>query len=257
MTKSADRPKVRLFVELRLAKGDKMALEANQSHYLMHVMRLSVGSRLALFNGRQGEWLAKIMEIEKRAVTVEVFEKIFDQTEDADLWLLFAPLKKARLDYMVEKAVELGVGRLCPISTERTVVRVINPGRLAAHAIHAAEQCGRLSVPEVEEIQKLATRLGDWPDHRRLIYCDEFGQAATLAETLATLKQSERSAPWAILIGPEGGFTEQERRQLRDRDFITPASLGPLVLRADTAAVTAIALWQSLVGQWVGQQASH
>lgn len=244
-------------MELPLAKGDAMALEADQSHYLMHVMRLGVGSRLSLFNGRQGEWSAEIIEIEKRSVTVEVFEKLFDQTEDADLWLLFAPLKKARLDYMVEKAVELGVERLCPISTERTAVYAINSGRLAAHAIHAAEQCGRLSVPVVEEIQGLATCLGDWPDNRRLIYCDEFGEAATLADTLATLKDSERSGPWAIVIGPEGGFSEHERGQLRGRDFVTPVSLGPLVLRADTAAVTAIALWQSLVGQWGGQKASR
>ena len=246
-----------MFLELPLAMGDTIALEADQSHYLMHVMRLGVGSRLALFNGRQGEWSAEIIEIEKRSVAVEVFEKLFDQTEDSDLWLLFAPLKKARLDYMVEKAVELGVERLCPISTERTAVRGINSGRLAAHAIQAAEQCGRLSVPEVEQIQELATRLGDWPDNRRLIYCDEFAEAATLAETLATLKESERSGSWAILIGPEGGFSKHERRQLRGRDFVTPVSLGPLVLRADTAAVTAIALWQSLVGQWVGQQASR
>ncbi len=257
MTKSADQPKVRLFVELPLANGNTMALEADQSHYLLHVMRLGVGSRLALFNGRQGEWSAEIMEIDKRSISVEVVEKLFHQTEDADLWLLFAPLKKARLDYMVEKAVELGVGRLCPISTERTAVRAINSGRLVAHAIHAAEQCGRLSVPVLEEVQELATRLGDWPDSRRLIYCDEFGAAATLAETLAALKESERLGPWAILIGPEGGFSENERRQLRGRDFVTPVSLGPLVLRADTAAVTAIALWQSLVGQWVGQQATR
>ena len=257
MTKSADQTKVRLFVELPLAKGDTISLEADRSHYLMHVMRLSVGSRLALFNGCQGEWSAVIIEIEKRAVAVEVIEKLFDQTEGADLWLLFAPLKKARLDYMVEKAVELGVERLCPISTERTAVRGINSGRLAAHAIQAAEQCGRLSVPVVEQIQELASRLGDWPDNRRLIYCDEFGEAASLAETLATLKESERSGPWAILIGPEGGFSEHERRRLLGCDYVTPVSLGPLVLRADTAAVTAIALWQSLVGQWVGQQASR
>ena len=257
MTKSADQPIVRLFVELALAKGDTMVLEANQSRYLMHVMRLGVGSRLALFNARQGEWSAEIIEIGKRSVAVEVFEKLFDQTEDADLWLLFAPLKKARLDYMVEKAVELGVGRLCPISTERTAVRALNSGRLAVHAIHAAEQCGRLSVPVLEGIQELATRLDDWPDNRRLIYCDEFGAAATLVETLATLKEGERSEPWAILIGPEGGFSEHERRQLRGRDFVTPVSLGPLVLRADTAAVTAIALWQCLVGQWGGQKASR
>ncbi len=111
-------------------------------------------------------------------------------------------------------------------------------------------------MPVVEEIQGLATRLGDWPDKRRLIYCDECGEAETLTDTLATLKESERSKPWAILIGPEGGFSKHERRQLRGRDFVTPVSLGPLVLRADTAAVTAIALWQSLVGQWVGQQVS-
>ena len=246
-------PKTRLYVEAELATGKTLELERNQSHHLANVLRAAKGDRLLLFNGRDGEWCAKVSSLRKKAVTLTVQQKEREQIAKADLWLLFAPIKKGRLDYMVEKSVELGVGKLCPVSTERTAVRTIKPEKLAAHTRHAAEQCGALAVPSIEPMKALGDLLGDWPVSRQLIYCDEYGEALSMAAFLSGLSESRRTSPWAILIGPEGGFSERERRLLRGSDFVTAVSLGPLVLRADTAAVTAIALWQSLVGQWVSE----
>lgn len=244
-------PKVRLFVEGELSGGGTLALDDNQSHYLVNVMRLKGGAAIALFNGRDGEWLAEMTKARKRSAELTLIHELRPQPAEVNLWLVFAPIKRARLDYMVQKAVELGVSGICPVYTERTVVSRLNHKRMLANAREAAEQCGRLSVPEIREPVDLGQLIADWPAGRRLIFCDEMGEDASMYNRLAGLSGDERSKPWAILIGPEGGFSEQEARKLREQEFVTPVSLGPQVLRADTAAVAALALWQSLLGQWL------
>lgn len=250
MTAPNPRPRIRLFVNAPLGAGMTVPLSKAQSHYLSNVMRLRAGDLISVFNGRDGEWRCRIEQLAKKSGEAIPEERIAPQGAEADLWLLLAPLKKNRLDYAIEKAVELGVSRLCPTTTQFTSVRDINRDRLVSHAREAAEQCGRLSVPEVERLEDLDRRLSAWPNERSLIYCDEFGDAPALADFLTGLPEDAASKPWAILIGPEGGFSQSERRVLRERDGVTPVSLGPLVLRADTAAVASIALWQSLIGQW-------
>ncbi|MDP6346124.1 MAG: 16S rRNA (uracil(1498)-N(3))-methyltransferase [Alphaproteobacteria bacterium] len=236
-------PKIRLYVELDLDAGGVLGLPANQAHYLRSVMRARPGQEVALFNGRDGEWRARIDGIGKGWVSLEVAERLRPQATAPDIWLLFAPIKRGRIDYLVQKATELGVGVLQPVSTKRTVVERINLVRLAATAAEAAEQCQRLSVPELRSVQPLDRLVDRWPVERRLLFCDEAGAPPPVQALPADL-----AGPWAILIGPEGGFDENERRWLRGLPFVVPVSLGPRVLRSETAAVAALALWQALLG---------
>ena len=237
--------KIRLYVEHPLGPGQSVPLTREQAHYLFGVMRLSVGGRVALFNGSDGEWQAEVAEASKRGGILSCVEQSKPLQLPPDLWLLFAPIKKARTDFIVEKAAEMGAARIIPVQTEFTNSERIRQDRLQAHAIEAAEQCGGTFVPEVADLQRLDRILGAWPDDRQLMFCDEAeaGSALRLAE-------NEKGKPWAILIGPEGGFSEPERKRLAELPFTHVVSLGPRILRADTAAVAAMTMWQQALGDW-------
>ena len=239
-------PKVRLFVQADLAPRAEVAVGRDHANYLFNVMRLGVGDAVALFNGRDGEWRAEVSETGRRGGTLRCTERLRAQEGVPDLWLLFAPLKKARTDFVAEKAAEMGARRLLPVFTEHTNAERVNVERLRAHAVEAAEQCGILSVPEIADPERLGASLDGWPAERRLLFCDESRSAPAAAVALA----EAGPGPWAVLIGPEGGFSEAERARLRALPQAVPAALGPRVLRADTAAVAALALWQSACGDW-------
>ena len=236
--------KIRLYVDHPLGQGQSVPLTRDQAHYLFGVMRQGVGDAVALFNGRDGEWLAEVAEAGKRGGTLAVGTQTRALHMPPDLWLCFAPIKKARTDFIVEKAAEMGAARIIPVQTEFTNSERIRQDRLQAHAVEAAEQCGGTFVPEVTGLQKLDRLLADWPDGRQLMFCDEaeVGGSSTLTGDLA--------GPWAILIGPEGGFSDAERKRLTALPFAHVVSLGPRVLRADTAAVAAMTVWQQALGDW-------
>jgi 16S rRNA (uracil1498-N3)-methyltransferase len=238
--------KARLYRTDDLVAGASILLTDSQAHYLKTVLRLEPGATLALFNGRDGEWVARIEEFAKRTGTVTIVKQRRPQEAEPDLWLLFAPLKRARIDFLVEKATELGVSHLYPVVTRRTVAGRVNLERLRAHAIEAAEQTERLSVPILAEPAPLDHLIARWPARRRLLVCDESGSAPPI---VAALQQS-RAEAWAVLVGPEGGFAETELDALRKLAFVSPVGLGPRVLRADTAALAALAVLQALAGDW-------
>ncbi len=246
----------RLYVDVDLSEGATVGLDHGRAHFLRSVLRLGPGACLALFNGRDGEWLARIDGLGKgwASLTVESLRR--EQTSVPDVWLLFAPIKRARLDFLVEKAVELGVARLQPVMTERTVVSRVNHERLAANAREAAEQCERLDLPEIGEARRLFDLFDGWPEGRRLLICAESGASRPIAEVLAEAAGDTSGQPasrWALLTGPEGGFGQSELDALRKLPFVTPVGLGPRVLRADTAALAALACWQAWLGD--GRQA--
>ena len=205
---------------------------------------------LLLFNGRDGEWQARCRCAARRRAVAEVGERTREQAAEPDVWLCFAPVKRARIDYIAEKATELGVAVLQPVITRHTNVERVNVERLRANAIEAAEQTERLSVPEVRAPVDLARLLADWPAERRLLICDETGGGPPIGEALGALDDAARAAPWAIVIGPEGGFAEAELTALRRMKDVMAVGLGPRILRADTAALAALACWQALVGDW-------
>lgn len=219
-------------------------MDAAQAHYLSGVMRLRPGDAVLVFNGRDGEWQARLVETSKRGGSLSVTAQTGPQRDPPDLWLAFAPIKKARTDFIVEKATEMGAARILPVQTEHTNSDRIRQDRLQAHAVEAAEQCGGTFVPPVEALQPLSALLGGWDPARRILWADE--ARAGPAQALAGLPRG----PWAILIGPEGGFSAPERAHLGRLPFVTPVSLGPRILRADTAAVAALALWQAALGDW-------
>ena len=236
----------RLFVPQDLAEGSIVEASAEQSHYLSHVLRLAEGAELLLFNGRDGEWLARVDAKAKKSVRLRAVELTRPQPPLPDLLYCFAPLKAGRLDYLVQKAVEMGAGVLQPVVTQHT--QIAKPGieRLRANAVEAAEQCGILAIPEVREAQKFDRLLAGWEKDRRLIFCDE--DASTNNPLPALQAITDRKL--GLLVGPEGGFSEEERRQLRALPFVTAIPLGPRILRADTAAVAALAVIQATVGDW-------
>ena len=236
--------KTRLCVDQPLGAAQTVRLERDQAHYLFGVMRLRAGDAVALFNGRDGEWLARVAVADKKAGELVCEDQTAPQRMPPDVWLLFAPIKKARTDFIVEKACELGAARILPVQTEFTNSERIRRDRLQAHAVEAAEQCGGTYVPEVAELERLDRVLDGWDAGRRLMFCDESRAGPATALAGAT------RGPWAILIGPEGGFSDTERRRLGGMDAALPVSLGPRILRADTAAVAAMTLWQSALGDW-------
>jgi 16S rRNA (uracil1498-N3)-methyltransferase len=240
----------RLFVEGDLAAGTEVPLSEAQTHYLRHVVRRTAGADLRLFNGRDGEWRAALMVGGKKAAAAMVGERTRAQTTEPDVWLCFAPIKRARIDYIAEKATELGVAVLQPILTRHTAVERVNIERLRANAIEASEQTERLSVPDVRAPVELARLLADWPAGRRLLMCDESGGGPPIATTLSGLDDAARAAPWAIVVGPEGGFAEAELAVLRGTKDVVAVGLGPRILRADTAALAALACWQAILGDW-------
>ncbi len=237
---------IRLYIDGPLSAGQLVDLPSDQAHYVNNVMRLSVGDELALFNGQDGEWSARIIEARKKRCSLEVGTKTRGQDSSPDLWLVFAPIKKQRLDFIIEKATELGVSALKPVITRRTIVSKIRTDRLHAQAIEASEQCERLNIPQVDDAVSLPQLLNDWPSERRLFVLDERGGAEPILEAF----QNTEPGPHAILTGPEGGFDPSELDLLRKNSFVTPISVGPRILRADTAALAAISCWQSVLGDW-------
>jgi len=243
------KPATRLYVDADLAAGRSTGLDPERAHYLRHVLRLTPGERVALFNGRDGEWLARIDGFGKGWCSLSIETRRRPQDADRDLWLVFAPIKRARLDFLAEKATELGAAALAPVFTRRTAVARVNVERLRANAVEAAEQCGRLSVPRVFEPVALVDLVAGWPADRRLLLCAEAGPARPIAEALAAMVDTpEAAAPWAVMTGPEGGFAPSELDGLGKLPFVTPVGLGPRLLRADTAAVAALACWQAILG---------
>ena len=237
--------KIRLYVEHPLGQGQSVPLTRDQTHYLFGVMRLSVGGQVALFNGLDGEWLAEVAEAGKRSGALTCVEQTKPLQLPPDLWFLFAPIKKARTDFIVEKAAEMGAARIMPVQTEFTNSERIRQDRLQAHAVEAAEQCGGTFVPEVLDLQRLDRLLDAWPGDRQLMFCNEAEVGSALR-----LASNEKGQPWAILIGPEGGFSDRERARLAALPYAHVVSLGPRILRADTAAVAALTMWQQALGDW-------
>jgi len=236
----------RLFVTAPLTSEGQIVLDPAQAHYLINVMRCKAGDEVLVFNGIDGEWRASLAAGGRKFANLHLIGQERPQTEGPDLHYVFAPLKRARLDYMVQKATELGVGRLVPVLTRRTMSERINEARLRANAVEAAEQCGILRVPEIERPEKLPKLLGTWNKDRLLIFADEQAPASS---PLAALTARKRG-PLAVLIGPEGGFEEDERALLLKQPFVVPISLGPRIMRADTAAVAALSLVNAVLGDW-------
>ena len=235
--------RIRLYVDQPLAAGQPVAVGDAQANYLFNVMRLAVGATVKLFNGQDGEWLASVEHAGKRQGILRCNTQSAPLMPPPDLWLVFAPIKKARTDFIVEKAVEMGAARILPVQTRFTNER-IREDKLRAHAVEAAEQCQATYVPPVDDLIQLDKLLAVWNPTRRILWADEGLQGRT------ALLQAP-PGPWAILIGPEGGFSPEERAKLGALPFVTPISLGPRILRADTAAVAALTLWQTALGDWV------
>jgi 16S rRNA (uracil1498-N3)-methyltransferase len=237
---------IRLYVAAPLQEGDVVVLDRGQTHYLTTVLRLSAGQRVLVFNGCDGEWDATI-EGGRRSATLRVAERTRPQTDSGDLHYLFAPLKSARLDYMVQKAVEMGVSRFQPVLTRHGQIGRVNLDRMRANAIEAAEQCGVLSLPEIAPPAALTGILAAWQADRHVVFCDE---AAAIADPLRALASIPAHTPLAVLVGPEGGFADDERSALLKLPNVIRLALGPRILRADTAAVAALALVQAAIGDW-------
>ena len=242
----------RLYVTADLAPGLEIAAEERAQHYLRNVMRRAVGDPVVLFNGRDGEFAAEIAHLDKRVLTLRITAKRRDQDCVPDLWLCFAPLKKDAVDFLIEKGTELGVAAFQPVITRRTVAARLNLDRLAANAVGAAEQTERLSIPEIRPALDFDALLAAWPPNRHLILCAEAGPAQPIGDALSGLTERSvdvsKTNAWAIFCGPEGGFHVSELDRLRDLPFVTPVGLGPRILRADTAAVAALAVFQSILG---------
>ena len=232
----------RLYVDERLSDGMNLTLEGPAANYLGNVLRLQPQAKVKLFDDRTGEWLARLDAVGRKRISLTVEAMLRPCEPVPDLWLLFAPIKRGRIDWLIEKATELGIARLIPVTTQRTVVERLNLDRLRAHSIEAAEQCDRTALPALEEPRALGKMLAAWPEERTLYFADE-GGGAPLAATA-------RPGPSAILIGPEGGFTEEERAAIRAVPRSKPVTLGPRILRADTAAVAAISVWMAAAGDW-------
>ena len=236
----------RLFIAPDLAPGTQLTLGKEQSLYLAAVLRKAVGDEVVVFNGRDGAWLARLASDSKKSVSLDLVEQIAAQTPVSDLWYGFAPLKTERLDYVIQKAVEMGAGTIQPVITRFTQVNRLKHERLVANAIEAAEQCEVLSVPAVEPEMTLDKLIDSWPDDRTLVFADEGAASGSPVEALQAIEGKKLG----LLIGPEGGFSDDERARLRALPYVVPISLGPRILRADTAAVAALAVIQAIIGDW-------
>lgn len=236
----------RLFVDAPLAEGGRVACTPEQASYLRNVLRLQDGNEILVFNGRDGEWRARLIAEGKRGAGLEALSLVRAQAGGPDIHYLFAPLKRARLDYMVQKATEMGAARLVPVLTRHTVAERVNLERMRANVIEAAEQCGILRVPKIAEPVKLPVLIDGWDAPRTLVFCDEAAEQTSPVAVLSAL----RRGPLAVLIGPEGGFSPDERSMLRAMPQAVAISLGPRIMRADTAAVAALALVNATLGDW-------
>ena len=242
--------KPRVFVETALDNSKNIFLSDTQTHYLQNVLRLSRGDSILLFNGIDGEWCGSINTLSKKRCTISLCKKVREQKSNLDLWLLFAPLKGTNLDLLGRKATELGVGGLGPVFTKHTNVKRVNLKRLHSNAIEAAQQCERLTVPKVFEPTKLTDLIKNWEDDRLLIFCDETGAGVPIIDSLNKHCTTGKFASYAILTGPEGGFTKFELDLIRGNHNTDAVDLGPLTLRAETAALAAISCWQAVLGNW-------
>ena len=228
-----------------------MTLPEGQAHYVVHVMRQKPGDEVLVFNGRDGEWLADIATVSKKGSTLQLKLQTKPQRTEPDVWLVFAPIKKARIDMVSEKATELGASVLWPVFTQHTNAERINIDRLRATAVEAAEQCERLTIPEVREASAFEKFLSQWPTERRLFVLDETGKGQPVADVIrATANGETANPPCGFLVGPEGGFAQSELDVLAQLPFVTRVGLGPRILRAETAALAALVCWQSAVGDW-------
>ena len=240
---------VRLFVQSDLQQASDVSLSPDQSHYLGRVMRLTVGDQVRLFNGRDGEWLAELKDIGKRSATALIQEQTRPQSEDraneTGPWLAFAPIKKTGTDFIVEKATELGVARMLPVLTANTQTDRVNLDRFQANATEAAEQCERLSVPQIDLAMDLAGLIEKWSPDRQLLFLDENGGEQPIADAIAAV-----GGPVGFLVGPEGGFRAEEADRLRRQSFVTSVGLGRRIVRAETACLSALSAWQALAGDW-------
>jgi 16S rRNA (uracil1498-N3)-methyltransferase len=236
----------RLFVEIDISEGRAIPVDDGQFNYLGNVLRLEAGADVLVFNGRDGEWLARLHFASRKKIVLEPVEQTRPQPAPSDLQYLFAPLKVGRLDYLVQKAVEMGAGVLQPVMTQHVQGKIGSIDRLRANAVEAAEQCGILAIPEVREPVKLAALLDGWDSGRRIIYCDEGAETNNPMAALKGITESHH----ALLVGPEGGFSAEEQALLRRLPFVTAIPLGPRILRADTAAVAAMAVIQATIGDW-------
>ncbi len=232
----------RLFVDLPLGHGAAPMIDGPAAHYLLNVMRMKAGDPILLFDNISGEWLAVVADAAKRSLMLRIERQVSEIEQVPDLWLCFAPVKKARLDWIIEKATELGVGRLQPVITERTIVERVKRERLEAQIVEACEQCGRTALPTLAEPVKLPQLLKNWPAGRALLFADEAGGAP--------LASIDAPAPAAILTGPEGGFTARERELLTGHSAVRRIALGPRILRAETAAIAAVGIWMAQNGDW-------
>ena len=236
----------RLFVDMPLGAEARHEVSSEQFNYLANVLRLEDGAEVLVFNGRDGEWKARVTFPSRKKIVLEALAETRSQPAPSDLHYLFAPLKVGRLDYLVQKAVEMGAGLMQPVMTQHVQGKITSMDRLQANVIEAAEQCGILSVPEVAAPKKLGDMLDRWPADRRIIFCDEGDEGQNPLPILSGIKETKL----ALLVGPEGGFSEEERQRLRSLPFVTAIPLGPRILRADTAAVAALAVIQAAIGDW-------
>ncbi len=236
----------RLFVPQTMQANGEIEPDPQQTHYLLNVLRMHSGTQLLVFNGIDGEWLASLIEVSRRKVRLALMTQVRPQPAPSDLVYCFAPLKQGRLDYLVQKAVEMGAGVLQPVLTQHTQMSNIGIDRIRANVIEAAEQCGILAIPEVREVVKLDRLIWEWEPGRRLIFCDEGAETNNPVPALQAIAEQKLG----LLIGPEGGFSEEERQQLRALPYVTAIPLGPRILRADTAAVAAMAVIQATIGDW-------
>lgn len=236
----------RLFIDQFLQDGGAINLDREQSNYLLNVLRLKDESQLLVFNGKDGEWLADLKHEGRKKAVLLLQKQTRPQPGKSDLVILFAPIKVGRLEYMVQKMVEMGAGTIQPVFTDHTQLHKINEKRLAANILEAAEQCGVLSIPALKPALKLSDVLSDWDEKRQIVFCDEGTQTNN-----PIIQLNEQTAEkFALLIGPEGGFSSQEREKLRSFNFVTPIPLGPRILRADTALVASMAVFQATIGDW-------
>ena len=243
-------PKTRLFLDADFDSGISLSPTSDQQHYLTTVMRLDAGAAVAVFNGRDGEWLAQIEKTGRRSCNLTLERPLRPQKASPDMWLMFAPVKKARLDFIAEKASEMGCRCIWPVRTGHTQVSRVNTDRMLANAIEAAEQTERLDIADIRDFTPLAEALTALEDDRKLIFCDEAAAGQSTDNAIDVLKAAGPMPRAAILIGPEGGFSDDERTMLASRQNCLKVSLGPRILRADTAAIAALTCFQSICGDW-------